>query len=537
VQLGVKVTPDEAASSASSSSRSHALASGARDLDEVRAAMEKAFRVGLPCWPAFFLLDLYVIYILIPGTPLWPFVIARLAVSAIHLAAYRVLLPRIASMAQAFLLQFMFFGAGSAGIGVMALYCGGVDSHYVNGVSIVLLVRAAMIPTPWRRGFVSLLLDAAPYPLIVFGGSLLDPALRATLRAPGHLAYFALDFTFVVATAIMGALSSHFVWVARRQVYEARKLGRYRLKMRIGVGGMGEVWMAWDDARKLDVALKVLGADASKHAGAVARFEREARAAASLRSPHTVRVLDYGASDDGVRYLAMELLHGATLADLVARSGPLSEARAVHFVRQACASLAEAHANGIVHRDIKPENLFVTTSDGTPDFLKVVDFGIAKVSSTTGDATLTQAGWIGGTPAYMSPEVCAGSEADARTDVYSLGGVLYFLLTGDPPFVAPNAGALMAAHLQQVPARPSERAAGVSPALDAITIRCLAKRAADRFATAHDLDAALEASGVRAWTDADAEFASGTTVAPSTRPVAAPNAPSAPLVRAGKSRL
>ncbi len=474
--------------------------------------MRDAFRVGVPCWPAFFLLDLYVVYVVRPGTSLLPFALTRLIVTAIHLVSYRVLLPRLVTMRRVLLLQFVFFGAGSAGIGVMALYCGGIESHYVHGVSIVILVHAAMVPTPWRRGFVNLLLDAAPYPLVIFGASLFDPASRASILAPGHLANFGLDFTFVLATVIMGGLSGHFVWVARRQVYEARKLGRYRLKMRIGVGGMGEVWMAWDDTRRVDVALKVLGEGASKHAGAIARFEREARAAASLRSPHTVRVLDYGASDDGVRYLAMELLHGATLADLVERGGPLSEARAVHFIRQACASLAEAHASGIVHRDVKPENLFVTTQDGARDFLKVVDFGIAKVSSATDDATVTQAGWIGGTPAYMSPEVCAGAEADARTDIYSLGAVLYFLLTGAPPFAAPNAAALMAAHVQQAPVRPSERARGVSPALDAIVLSCLSKRAADRFATARDLDAALAASGVVAWTQADAGFASGMTM-------------------------
>jgi len=177
---------------------------------------------------------------------------------------------------------------------------------------------------------------------------------------------------------MMGTIASHVVWSARRQVYEARKLGRYRLKVRIGAGGMGEVWMAWDDSRREDIALKVLAASASEQAGAVARFEREARIAASLRSPHTVRVLDYGASDDGVRYLAMELLDGANLADLVASKGPMPPARAVHFVRQACHSLAEAHASGIVHRDVKPENLFVTTRDGARDVLKVVDFGTRR---------------------------------------------------------------------------------------------------------------------------------------------------------------
>jgi serine/threonine-protein kinase len=487
-------------------------ATSERDIDELRAAMRQAFHVGVPCWPSFFLLDLYVVYVLLPGTPLLPFFLARVVVTSIHLLAYRFLLPRLDSMARVYLLQFLFFGSGSAAIGFMALYCGGANSHYVHGVSIVLLVHAAMIPMPWRRAIGSLLFDAAPYPIVILIASFFDRSVHDSLHSREQLAYFGLDFTFVLATAIMGSLSSHFVWVARRQVYEARKLGRYRLKMRIGIGGMGEVWMAWDEKRGADVALKVLGVKAAQHSGAIARFEREARAAASLRSAHTVRVLDYGASDDGVRYLAMELLHGSTLADIVAERGPLHGARAAFLLRQACESLAEAHASGIVHRDIKPENLFVTKTEDGRELLKVLDFGIAKVSSTTDDATLTQAGWVGGTPAYMSPEVCAGKEADARTDVYSLGAVLYFLLTGAPPFEASNAAALMAAHLQQMPAPPSLLSSDVSPALDAITMRCLAKRATDRYADVRELDAALAASGAPQWTETQSKVVSGTTM-------------------------
>jgi serine/threonine-protein kinase len=334
---------------------------------------------------------------------------------------------------------------------------------------------------------------------VVFGAALVMAHARGVLPSQGELAYFGLDFTFVVATLVMGAIASHVLWSARRQVHEARKLGRYRLKVRIGVGGMGEVWMAWDDAAQRDVALKVLSPAASEQAGAVARFEREARAAASLRSPHTVRVLDYGASDDGVRYLAMELLEGVDLADVVVRDGPLSPSRAVRLVKQACASLAEAHANGIVHRDIKPANLFLTAGEDAREILKVVDFGIAKVSSPDDDATLTQAGWIGGTPAYMAPEVCAGLQAEPRSDVYSLGASLFFLLTGEPPFEGSNAGALMTAHLNARPVAPSRRAPWISADLDAVVLRCLAKGAADRFATVGELEEALAACDVDAW--------------------------------------
>ncbi len=427
----------------------------------------------------------------------------RVVVSIVLVANHLLMRSRIASLAGVFLYQFVFFGSASAGIGVMALYCGGLSSHYVHGVSIVLLVQAAMVPAPWRRAMAGLLLDAAPYPAVVLAAAGFEARARGVQPSHEALAYFGLDFTFVLATAIMGSIASTVLWSARRQVYEARKLGRYRLKVRVGAGGMGEVWMAWDDSGRRDVALKALVASATDQAGAVARFEREARAAASLTSRHTVRVFDYGASDDGVRYLAMELLYGRNLADIVVREGPMPPSRAVHLIRQACESLREAHSRGIVHRDIKPENLFVTTEQGERDFLKVVDFGIAKVSSQADDATLTQPGWVGGTPAYMAPEVCAGLPADPRSDLYSLGAVLFYVLTGSPPFEGANAGALMAAHVNQTPAAPSSRRSSIDPALDRVVLRCLAKQASARFQSAQELETALADCGVASWVPED----------------------------------
>jgi serine/threonine-protein kinase len=214
----------------------------------------------------------------------------------------------------------------------------------------------------------------------------------------------------------------------------------------------------------------------------------------SLHDPHTIRVFDYGASDDGVAYIAMELLHGEDLGSLVAREGPLDPARCARLGRQVCASLAEAHARGIVHRDVKPENLFVTrAADGT-ELLKVLDFGIAKVSDASLDATLTQGGWVGGTPAYMAPEVCEGGVADPRSDLYSLGAVLYFMLTGAPPFADASPSGVMVAHVRQEVVPPSRRAPHpVPPPLEAAILRCLAKRPQDRHADARELDESLAA--------------------------------------------
>jgi serine/threonine-protein kinase len=305
---------------------------------------------------------------------------------------------------------------------------------------------------------------------------------------------FAQDYLFVLTTALLGAAASHLVWAARKQVFEARKLGRYRLKMRIGVGGSGEVWLATDDQQKRDVAVKILDREAAQRPGARARFEREARAAMRLHDPHTIRVFDYGASDDGVCFIAMELLDGADLATLVKLHGPMPPDRVVHFARQACASLAEAHESGILHRDVKPENLFATRRGDEVDVLTLLDFGLAKVARPEDDATLTQGGFMGGTPLYMAPEVCTGAEADARSDLYSLGGVLYFLATGRPPFLGESVAAVMNKHIHELPRPPSE-VAPVPAELEKVIMRCLAKRPDDRFASARALDAALKLAG------------------------------------------
>ena len=196
----------------------------------------------------------------------------------------------------------------------------------------------------------------------------------------------------------------------------------------------------------------------SSDARAIARFEREALAASGLQSPHTIRVFDFGASDDGVWFMAMEHLEGVDLASLVDEVGPLPPARVVRFARQACAALAEAHDAGIVHRDVKPDNLFVCRMGDEPDFLKVLDFGIARIEGADEDVNVTRAGWVHGTPAYMSPEVCNGARAAARSDVYSLGAVMYYLLTGTPPFTAATAAAVMVAHVNDAPDLPSREA-------------------------------------------------------------------------------
>jgi serine/threonine-protein kinase len=267
---------------------------------------------------------------------------------------------------------------------------------------------------------------------------------------------------------------------------------------------MGEVWLAYHPGLKRDVAVKILRPEEREQAGALSRFEREVRATAELKHPNTVRVFDYGTTEDGLWYYVMEFLEGETLHRHVERLGPLPPARAVHIVGQAARAIAEAHEHHIVHRDIKPENLFLTALGGEHDFVKVIDFGIAKVVHP--DGTKTGTGWILGTPQYMSPEVAAGECADARSDVYALGAVLYFLLCGRPPFEAENAAALLFAHVNHEPPTPSSVLGRPIPKdVEGVVLRALAKDPAVRYATGAELALALAACRTAGrWTYGDA---------------------------------
>jgi serine/threonine-protein kinase len=472
------------------------------DLEERHRKMRTAFLLAAPIWSSFFALDLFSVLLLhAAGSLLW-FAALRLVGVAVILVGYLVLRRRTIAAAMLYAAEMVGFVLLSALIAVMATRYGGLNSHYVQGVSLVVVYQRAFIPERFGKGVTISLLTAATFPLVMAIAARFDASIAAQWHDSHALAQFAHDYVFAIGTAVLSSIGGHFVWAARRQVFEARKLGRYRLKMRIGQGGMGDVWMAWDDVNNRDVALKILRAHAAEQAGVVARFEREARAAKSLLSPHSVRVFDNGASDDGVRYIAMELLDGKNLGQIVADHGAMEPARALHFIQQACASLSEAHGIGIIHRDIKPENLFSARVGEQCDVLKLLDFGIAKLLGGNAelDATLTHAGWIGGTPAYMAPEVCAGGEADASSDLYSLGAVLYFLLTGTPPFRAQGAPGLMLAHVREPVEPPSVRLGRALPvALEQVVMRCLEKRPKDRFPDVAALASALADCGVAGW--------------------------------------
>jgi serine/threonine protein kinase len=298
----------------------------------------------------------------------------------------------------------------------------------------------------------------------------------------------------------------------------AKHLGQYALEEKLGAGGMGTVYKARHAMLRRPTAVKLLNVDTMSDA-AVVRFEREVQLTSSLTHPNTVAVFDYGRTPDGIFYYAMEYLDGLNLDDLVKRFGPLPEARLAHLLTQICGSLAEAHAAGLVHRDIKPANIFLTCRGGMRDFVKVLDFGLVKAIEGDEQANVTSPNAITGTPLYLSPEAVNNpGQVDARTDVYALGAVAYFLLTGTPVFTGSTVMEICMKHVKEAPELPSVRLGKpVSAGLETLILQCLAKAPADRPKDAADLLQRLEACVVQGtWTasDASAWWATHETIVP-----------------------
>jgi serine/threonine-protein kinase len=479
-----------------------------RSDDELRRRnIRRAMRIGLIVWPAFALHDAYMCLALYPDAPFTLFLGYRVLVEGVLWLAYRRAMRPTASIQTLAHLQNLSFFLAAFCIALMGIHFGGTRSVYMHGISIVCLVRAAVIPEPWRRSARTFAGIGIVFPVVMGAVALFHAPLRAEWLDRTTLAVFGSNYVFVIATAVVGMWSGHAVWMAQQQVYRARRLGRYRLQAPIGKGGMGEVWLAWDQSLRRNVALKILRESGLPDIQSVQRFEREARSISRLRVPHTVQVYDFGASDDGIYYLAMEYLPGMDLYHLVSAHGPLPPARAVHFLLQTCESLEEAHALGIIHRDVKPQNLFVTRVGDEYDFVKLLDFGIARFQAGDGESGgLTRQGQMPGTPAYLAPELWQGAIANERTDVYALGATFYFLLTGTTPFRCEDLRDLMHEHLQVPPERPSRRCASPVPErIDEIVLRCLAKPPEERYGSVRDLREDLaRARDPRGWTADDA---------------------------------
>jgi serine/threonine-protein kinase len=368
---------------------------------------------------------------------------------------------------------------------------------------VLIVGYSTLIPCSWRR--CSFMVGAAGMtPLLVGGAGI----LRGGVDLGAYLQWFLLPMGLFLALAtIISVYGSHRISVLRRQAFEARRLGQYQLKGRLGSGGMGEVYLAEHVLLLRPCAIKLIRPDRVGDPKNLVRFEREVQATATLTHPNTVQLFDYGHAEDGTFYYVMEYLPGLTLEQLVKQHGPVLPARAVHFLRQVCGALGEAHAIGLIHRDLKPGNIMVCERGGLHDVAKLLDFGLVLPQGVAPDGErLTQEGAIAGTPAYMSPEQASGSEdLDARSDIYSVGCVAYFLLTGQSPFAGRSAGRMLAAHMYEPPAPLIGRRAEVTEALQAIVLRCLAKDLAERFASAALLKKALdECPAVGRWTEEEA---------------------------------
>jgi serine/threonine-protein kinase len=323
--------------------------------------------------------------------------------------------------------------------------------------------------------------------------------------------YWASGLAATVGLAL-SVVAARTIYHARREVAAAQRMGGYELLKLLDQGGMGEVWearhlmLARPAAVKLILAERLLGA-ADVRAAAIERFTREAQVTASLRSPYTVQLFDFGATADGVLYYAMELLQGMNLEHYVYRHGAVEPKRAVYWLRQVCHSLGEAHANDLTHRDLKPSNLLVCTYGRERDFIKVLDFGLARRAAAEREPRLTRQGaWLG-TPGWMAPEQIFDGAVGPATDLYALGCIAYWLLAGERPFESVEQAELLRLHAQApvVPLR--ERAKQDIPAeLDAVVMACLAKDASARPRDADEVSERLAASvGGPPWTAADAE--------------------------------
>jgi serine/threonine-protein kinase len=304
--------------------------------------------------------------------------------------------------------------------------------------------------------------------------------------------------SWALSGTAIATLASHTIFGLRREVQKARVLGQYTLEVKIGSGGMGDVWRASHALLRRPTAIKLLR-PGKLDDNAIARFEREVQLTARLTHPNTVSIYDFGRTRDGVFYYAMELLEGIDLEQLVREHGPQPAERVIHLLLQLCGALAEAHELGLVHRDVKPQNVLLCPRKNDQEYTKLLDFGLVKTlhphpESGLTEAALTGVNTLAGTPLYMSPEAIQAPESvDARSDLYALGVVAWYLLVGHPPFEANSIIEVCGQHLHAVPRRPSVALrASVPSDLEDIVLTCLEKRPEDRPASARELRRLLE---------------------------------------------
>ena len=357
------------------------------------------------------------------------------------------------------------------------------------------MARAITVPSTARRTLITSLVAMAP---------LIPATLMASPEPVPVTVYVAM---WCAVSIVVSTVGSRIIFGLRTEAARVRRLGQYTLENKIGAGGMGVVYRASHALLRRPTAIKLLPPDRAGESS-LARFEREVQITAQLSHPNTVAIYDYGRTPDGVFYYAMEYLDGLNLEELVRSYGAQPSGRVVAILDQVCGALAEAHGRGLVHRDIKPANIILTERGGEPDVAKVVDFGLVKpLSADDPDVTLSTTNLLTGTPLYMSPEaMVAPDSSDPRSDLYALGAVAYYLLTGHPVFESATVAEIIGDHLHRTPVAPSARLGrAIPPDLEALVLQCLQKVPDERPESARMLrDRLRQCRSVTPWTNDDA---------------------------------
>ena len=395
----------------------------------------------------------------------------------------------------------------------------------ISWVGVVILMFAAVIPISTKKTIIAGLIAASMNPV-----GMLIARERGVWHFDSPLDTLMMHFPDYLLIGVAVVIARVVIKLGQ-EVSKAREMGSYQIGDLLKRGGMGEVYKATHTMLARPAAIKLIrpemlgGGNGDDAQVAVRRFYREAAAAANLRSPHTVELFDFGVTEDQTLYFVMELLEGMDLETMVRRHGPLPASRVIHILCQACESLQEAHARGLVHRDIKPANIHVGRVGIHDDFVKVLDFGLVKAVGPASEVSLraldfglltsmgennnstsdTAVSGTPGTPAYMAPEVALGETVDGRSDIYALGCVAYYLLTGELVFDADSTVQMIARHLHHEAAAPSVRGGIEIPQeLDRLVLSCLAKNPDERPATAAKLSHALRALDVEPWSEEQA---------------------------------
>lgn len=389
------------------------------------------------------------------------------------------------------------------GVGAVA----GMKSCVVYFFGVIMLY-GTFIPNTWQRT----VMVVGPMALLPGLPPLILRQIDADVRDFGeHVVTFEQvsdNILMLVLGVVTSAIGAHIINTLREEVFRARQLGQYRLKELLGAGGMGEVYLAEHRLLKRPCAIKLIRLAAQADPLALIRFEREVRATARLSHPNTIDVYDYGHTDDGTFFYVMEYLPGLNLSEIVYQFGPLPAARAVHMLRQTCGALREAHETGLIHRDIKPANIFAAQRGGLYDVVKLLDFGLVRTTHEAAqkEDAVGERG-LSGSIHYMAPEQADfDGQVDIRSDIYSLGATAYFLVTGDPPFHRDQVLDILRAHHEEAVLPPSELVADLPTDVEAIILKCLAKRPEDRFQSIREVEKALsECSVAGQWGEDEAQ--------------------------------